>query len=100
MRIFFFISLVASMNIMKRDLAGINRLTNNLSTSSGYSTTKVYFLINFSLRDLVIKTYWKNNKPITFKKWFEKENARDKLLMEIINFQLQKDFEEANPDFY
>jgi hypothetical protein len=52
------------------------------------------------VRDLVIRTHWKKNEPITFKKWFDKENAKDKLLMKIINFQLQKDYEEANSDYY
>lgn len=61
---------------------------------------QIYFVINFSLRDLVRKTHCKNNQPLTFKKWFDKENAKDKLLMKIINFQLQKEYEEANPDYY
>jgi hypothetical protein len=100
MRIYFFISIVASMIKMKRDLAGTNRLTNNLFSSSGYMFIQICFLINFRVRDLVIRTHWKKNEPITFKKWFDKENANDKLLMKIINFQLQKDYEEANSDYY
>jgi len=43
-----------------------------------------------------MKKHRENGKPLSFTKWFEKENAKDKLMMKIIGFQLQKAYEEGH----